>query len=519
MVSVSSAWEASEGPGAKVLFPACFVHWDNPWKPAFVIRTVPCNLTYLPTYLPSTDRSASDAGSPGLPNKPRSQCRNPSLDIHRSGSTHGSTWADKTCVYGGPQRSESDSDASGVEDEVRRLDRHQAGASCWSAGSRGGEDSAWSVCGRAWIRRRIRWAKCGREGEQREARGAVGQVSSRARLAYRIFDGVSWIQSEGCSVQLEWCTWEDYGVKAEPDPVLVESFSPWTLRKPQHVLASKKARRTGFIYVYHSSSLSAAYEKTTGNTTLIDAAWHSASQRIRRTGLICSSVVIEEAPGAFGAVDISYGIAAALMNIIPAPVVVQISLGQKPNESALAADVKAKQNEFEASLREIFPGGVVLLIEGKNGRLLQKGVRCHSETPYKRLTLYGLVRSDGRNQGATSQPHCTRRTRRNFLCSLSAIEAIPHGTLASRVLYNRETYLLQFQNPSRPVFQCKISQGDKYFRFVHVNGKLPHILDLLAPARFLRVHGLGAGAPRALCDLLSSMNCGIRMESEDGENK
>ncbi|KAJ6464691.1 hypothetical protein DFH09DRAFT_1113025 [Mycena vulgaris] len=42
MVSVSSAWEASEGPGAKVLFPACFVHWDNPWKPVFVIRTVPC---------------------------------------------------------------------------------------------------------------------------------------------------------------------------------------------------------------------------------------------------------------------------------------------------------------------------------------------------------------------------------------------------------------------------------------------------------------------------------------------
>ncbi len=27
----------------------CFVHRDNPWKPAFVIRTVPCNATYLPT--------------------------------------------------------------------------------------------------------------------------------------------------------------------------------------------------------------------------------------------------------------------------------------------------------------------------------------------------------------------------------------------------------------------------------------------------------------------------------------
>jgi hypothetical protein len=34
---------------------ACFVHWDNPWEPAFVIRTVPCNATYLPTYLPTRD--------------------------------------------------------------------------------------------------------------------------------------------------------------------------------------------------------------------------------------------------------------------------------------------------------------------------------------------------------------------------------------------------------------------------------------------------------------------------------
>ncbi|KAJ6572889.1 hypothetical protein DFH09DRAFT_1079580 [Mycena vulgaris] len=36
------------GPGAKVYF-TCFVHRDNAWKPAFVIRTVPFHTTYLPT--------------------------------------------------------------------------------------------------------------------------------------------------------------------------------------------------------------------------------------------------------------------------------------------------------------------------------------------------------------------------------------------------------------------------------------------------------------------------------------
>ncbi|KAJ6484630.1 hypothetical protein C8R45DRAFT_931080 [Mycena sanguinolenta] len=41
---------------------ACFVHWDNSWEPAFVIRTMPCNCTYLPTYLPTVDkRAAKDA--------------------------------------------------------------------------------------------------------------------------------------------------------------------------------------------------------------------------------------------------------------------------------------------------------------------------------------------------------------------------------------------------------------------------------------------------------------------------
>jgi hypothetical protein len=29
-----------------------FVCWNSPWKPVFVIRTVPCIDCYLPTYLP-----------------------------------------------------------------------------------------------------------------------------------------------------------------------------------------------------------------------------------------------------------------------------------------------------------------------------------------------------------------------------------------------------------------------------------------------------------------------------------
>jgi hypothetical protein len=36
---------------------ACFVHRDNPWKRAYVIRTVSCNNTYLSTYLPTSAKS------------------------------------------------------------------------------------------------------------------------------------------------------------------------------------------------------------------------------------------------------------------------------------------------------------------------------------------------------------------------------------------------------------------------------------------------------------------------------
>jgi hypothetical protein len=43
-----------------MVYCTCFVHRDNPWKPVFVIRTVPCNATYLPTYLP--DRCLTQTG-------------------------------------------------------------------------------------------------------------------------------------------------------------------------------------------------------------------------------------------------------------------------------------------------------------------------------------------------------------------------------------------------------------------------------------------------------------------------
>ncbi|KAJ6538428.1 hypothetical protein B0H10DRAFT_1971513 [Mycena sp. CBHHK59/15] len=44
----SGAWMAESGPGRWCIF-TCFVHRDNSWKLAFVVRTVPCNATYLPT--------------------------------------------------------------------------------------------------------------------------------------------------------------------------------------------------------------------------------------------------------------------------------------------------------------------------------------------------------------------------------------------------------------------------------------------------------------------------------------
>ncbi|KAJ7759058.1 hypothetical protein B0H16DRAFT_1456959 [Mycena metata] len=65
VVSVSSAWGVFEGPGAKVYFQACFIHWENSWKLVFVIRTVPCISTYLPTYRASfvAVRSRSNLGA------------------------------------------------------------------------------------------------------------------------------------------------------------------------------------------------------------------------------------------------------------------------------------------------------------------------------------------------------------------------------------------------------------------------------------------------------------------------
>ena len=65
MGSATRAWRMGRGPGAMV-YCTCFVHRDNPWKPAFVIRTVPCNATYLPTHTHmAVGKPADGAGDAG----------------------------------------------------------------------------------------------------------------------------------------------------------------------------------------------------------------------------------------------------------------------------------------------------------------------------------------------------------------------------------------------------------------------------------------------------------------------